>query len=224
MFDRVWPSYLSGLATAYTSLMSEFDQKAQGWDADASKVDRAMRVAEAIQALAGDLSGRHVLEVGCGTGLLGFALRPHVAAVTLAATSAGMLAVLSEKIAASGLTGLVALKHDFTEGPLPEGRYGLLCNLMTLHHIPNTDDALLRFHALLEPGGLLCIADLDTEDGSFHGPESPVHRGFDRDRLRKGLLEAGFQNVRFSTPYIIDRATAQGPRRFPVFLVVAEKP
>lgn len=204
--------------------MSDFDLKAQGWDADASKVDRALRVAEGIRALAGDLSGRSALEVGCGTGLLGFALRPYVARIALADTSAGMLAVLREKIAASGLTGMTAVQHDFTEGPIPEDRYGLLCSLMTFHHIPDTNEALRRFQALLEPEGLLCIADLDAEDGSFHGPEAPVHRGFDRDRLRDGLVRAGFEDIRFSTPYIIDRETAQGPRRFPVFLVVATKP
>ena len=204
--------------------MNDFDRKAQGWDADASKVERAARVAEGIRSLSGDLSGRSALEVGCGTGLLGFALRPHVARVTLADTSAGMLAVLGEKIAASGLTGMTALQHDFTAGPVPEERYGLLCPLMTFHHIPDTDEALRRFHALLEPGGLLSIADLDAEDGSFHGPEVPVHHGFDRDDLRNRLHDAGFRDIRFSTPYVIDRETAQGPRRFPVFLVVAGKP
>jgi len=204
--------------------MNDFDQKAKGWDTDASKVERAARVAEGIRALAGDLSTRSVLEVGCGTGLLGFALRTHVARVTLADTSAGMLAVLREKITASGLDGMTALQHDFTEGPIPADRYGLLCSLMTFHHIPGTDGALRRFHALLEPGGLLCIADLDAEDGSFHGPEAPVHRGFDREELKERLVQAGFRDIRFSTPYVIDRETAQGPRRFPVFLVVAGKP
>ncbi len=203
--------------------MSEFDQKAKNWDADAAKVARAERVAEAIHALGGDLSGRSALEVGCGTGLLGFALRPHVARMTLADTSAGMLEVLREKIAASGLDGMTALQHDFTQGPLPEARYGLLCSLMTFHHIPDTVDALRRFHGLLEPGGLLSIADLDAEDGSFHGPEVPVHWGFDREDLASKLVAAGFRDIRFSTPYIIDRETAGGPRRFPVFLVMAER-
>lgn len=202
--------------------MSEFDRKARDWDADAAKVARAERVAEAIHALGGDLSRQSALEVGCGTGLLGFALRPHVAHMTLADTSAGMLEVLREKIAASGLDGMEALQHDFTQGPLPEARYGLLCSLMTFHHIPDTDDALRRFHGLLEPGGLLAIADLDAEDGSFHGPEVPVHRGFDREDLKTRLLKAGFRDIRFSTPYVIDRETAGGPRRFPVFLVLAE--
>lgn len=199
--------------------MSEFDQKARTWDDDPAKVARAERVAEAIRRLAGDLSDRHALEVGCGTGLLGFALRPHVARMTLADTSAGMLEVLREKIAASGLDGMEALQHDFTQGPLPPSRYGLLCNLMTLHHIPDTADALRRFHALLEPGGLLAIADLDTEDGSFHGEGVDVHHGFDRDDLRAGLVRAGFGDIRFDTPFVIERAG----KRFPVFLVVAAR-
>lgn len=200
--------------------MSEFDLKARDWDADAAKVARAERVAAAIRAQVGDLSGRSALEVGCGTGLLGFALRPHVARMTLADTSAGMLEVLREKIAASGLPGMEALQHDFTQGPLPADRYGLLCNLMTLHHIPDTEDAFRRFHGLLEPGGLLCIADLDTEDGSFHGAGVEVHHGFDREALRAGLERAGFRDIRFDTPYVIDR----GGKRYPVFLVVAVRP
>ncbi|GLH71079.1 methyltransferase [Geothrix rubra] len=200
--------------------MSEFDLKARDWDADADKVARAERVAAAIRAQVGDLSGRSALEVGCGTGLLGFALRPHVARMTLADTSAGMLEVLREKIAASGLPGMEALQHDFTQGPLPADRYGLLCNLMTLHHIPDTEDAFRRFHGLLEPGGLLCIADLDTEDGSFHGAGVEVHHGFDREGLRAGLERAGFRDIRFDTPYVIDR----GGKRYPVFLVVAVRP
>jgi ubiquinone/menaquinone biosynthesis C-methylase UbiE len=199
--------------------MSGFDQKARTWDDDPAKGARAERVAAAIWAQAGDLSGRSALEVGCGTGLLGFALRPQVARMTLADTSAGMLEVVREKIAASGLGGMAALQHDFTQGPLPPARYGLLCNLMTLHHIPDTADALRRFHALLEPGGLLAIADLDTEDGSFHGGGVEVHHGFDRGVLRAGLEQAGFRGIRFDTPFVIERAG----KRFPVFLVVAER-
>ena len=199
--------------------MSEFDEKARTWDDDPAKVARAERVAEAIRRHAGDLSDRHALEVGCGTGLLGFALRPHVGRMTLADTSAGMLEVLREKIAASGLSGMEALQHDFTQGPLPPARYDLLCNLMTLHHIPDTADALRRFHALLAPGGLLAIADLDAEDGSFHGEGVDVHHGFDRQALGTDLAQAGFRDIRFDTPFIIERDGG----RFPVFLALAER-
>ena len=39
---------------------------------------------------------------------------------------------------------------------------------MTLHHIPDTNGILNKFHALLEPNGYLLVADLEKEDGSFH--------------------------------------------------------
>jgi ubiquinone/menaquinone biosynthesis C-methylase UbiE len=204
--------------------MSEFDRKAATWDQDAAKVARAERVAEAIRELVDDLADRSALEVGCGTGLLGFALRPHVARITLADTSPGMLEVLRGKIADAGFQGMEALQHDFTQGPLPEARYGLVCSLMVLHHIPDTEGALRRFHDILEPGGLLCMADLDREDGSFHGAGVDVHLGFDREALRAQLQRAGFQDIRFRTPFVIARETGQGPRQYPVFLVAARRP
>jgi hypothetical protein len=94
---------------------------------------------------------------------------------------------------------------------------------MTLHHIPDIDGILGRFHALLVPGGRLCVADLDTEDGSFHGPGAKVHLGFDRGDLAARMVRAGFTGVRFSTPYEIRRAGAAGPECFPLFLAVGTK-
>jgi len=199
--------------------VNEFDARAAQWDLDPAKVERARLVAEAILAQAGPLSAARALEVGCGTGLLGFALQPHLGHLTLADASPGMLAVLREKIAASGAANMTPLALDLTGDPVPGAPYDLVCTLMTLHHIPDTDGALARFHALLAPGGLLCISDLDLEDGSFHGPEADVHRGFGREDLAARLARAGFRDPRFSTPFTIDR----DGRSYPAFLVLAER-
>jgi ubiquinone/menaquinone biosynthesis C-methylase UbiE len=203
--------------------MTTFDEQARQWDQDAGKVERALRVAEAITVLAGPLEGRSGLEFGCGTGLLGFALQPHLGRVTLADTSRGMLEVLQEKIAARGVENMVPMERDLTEGPLPDETYDLVFTLMTLHHVPDTDGILARFHALLRPGGQLCVADLDAEDGSFHGRDEPVHKGFDRDDLAARLGRAGFRDVRFATPYVIERVGEDGPARYPIFLAVARR-
>jgi len=203
--------------------MSEFDLQAANWDADAAKVERAGRVAEAIVAHAGPLAGLRALEYGCGTGLLGFALRPHLAHLTLADSSRGMLAVLREKIAACGAADMTPLELDLTAGPGPAAAFDLVCTLMTLHHIPDIDGILERFRDLLVPGGRLCVADLDTEDGSFHGPEVQVHKGFDRGELAARMVRAGFEDIRFSTPYAIRRVSSTGPETFPLFLAVATK-
>jgi ubiquinone/menaquinone biosynthesis C-methylase UbiE len=203
--------------------MSEFDHQAWNWDADAAKVERAERVAEAIRVEAGPIAGLRALDYGCGTGLLGFALRAHLAHVTLADTSQGMLTVLREKISAARADNMTPLELDLTTGPGPEGSYDLVCTLMALHHIPDIDGILARFHELLAPGGRLCVADLDAEDGSFHGPRADVHKGFDRQDLSARLLRCGFRNVRFSTPYEILRTTDHRQERFPLFLAVASK-
>lgn len=201
----------------------DFDDQARQWDQDAGKVERARRVAEAILAQAGPLAGKHGLEFGCGTGLLGFNLQPHLGRVTLADTSAGMLQVLREKIAASGAGNMEAVQRDLSAGPLPGDTFDLVFTLMTLHHIPDTDGILQRFHALVRPGGQLCVADLDQEDGSFHGPGEDVHQGFDRGDLAARLDRAGFRDVRFSTPYVIERLGADGTVKYPIFLAVARR-
>ena len=92
---------------------------------------------------------------------------------------------------------------------------------MTLHHIPDTQAVLQRFLAVLNRPGFLCIADLDTEDGSFHGAGFDGHLGFDRERLAQQTRAAGFAKVRFITAYEMTKPVAGSLRTFPIFLMIA---
>ena len=94
---------------------------------------------------------------------------------------------------------------------------------MTLHHVPDTAHILTVFHDLLNPGGYLCIADLDQEDGSFHGIEVDVHHGFDRAELGRRTADAGFSDVQFQTVFSIAKARESGTRDYPVFLMTARR-
>ena len=201
----------------------DFDAKAQEWDNDPVKLERAAAVAAAIRnrvRLSPDLSA---LEYGCGTGLLSFALSGELGSITLADSSAGMLAVLREKIAASGADHLRPMRLDLTVDPLPAERYDLIYTLMTLHHVSDVDRILRDFHALLRPDGALCIADLDREDGSFHGAGFDGHHGFEREALRDQLAQAGFGEIQFDTCYMMRKSQGEGAREYPVFLAVARK-
>lgn len=202
---------------------SSFDARARTWDEDASKWERARRVAAAIAAQVPALDRKRVLEYGAGTGLLGLALAPLVAEVTLADVSREMLAVAEEKIAAGGLRNARTLLLDLIAAAAP-APYDVVCTLMTLHHIPDTDGILRAFHAALSTGGFLFLADLDREDGSFHGPGFTGHLGFDRAELRAKLERAGFADVRFETVFEVRKTTAAGPRAFPLFLAAAVRP
>jgi ubiquinone/menaquinone biosynthesis C-methylase UbiE len=200
--------------------MTDFDARAKDWDKDPVRVDRAKAVAEATRRMVPLRPGMTALEYGCGTGLLSFALQPFLGPITLADNSAGMLAVLEEKITASGVRDMTPLKLDLIADPLPPSHFDLIYTLLALHHIHDTDKVLQGLYTLLDRPGVLCIADLDKEDGSFHvDSEFDGHNGFDRDELTRKLLEAGFANIHFSTCY----ETPKNARLYPLFLAVAEK-
>lgn len=203
--------------------MNEFDQKAQTWDAKAVRVERARATAEGIRAAVPLNSGMTALEYGCGTGLVSFALQPYLGHITLADSSIGMLTVLKEKIAASGIHTMSPIQLDLLSDPLPRDRYQLIYTLLTLHHIADTDQVLRAFYALLDSPGYLCVADLDKEDGTFHEEEFHGHLGFDRDELREKARQAGFQAINFTTVFHMIK-DVQGVRRdFPIFLMLATK-
>jgi ubiquinone/menaquinone biosynthesis C-methylase UbiE len=203
--------------------MSDFDARARTWDQDAAKLERAARVADELRRKVPLRKEDSVLDYGCGTGLLGFALLPHVGHVTMADTSREMLAVVVEKIAAAGLPHVVTAHLAPGATALPGGPYDLACTLMTLHHVPDTDALLAQFHAALRPGGYLGVADLDAEDGSFHGEGFDGHRGFDRADLGRRLEQAGFTAITFTTAFEVVKGEGLHQRRYPVFLAVARR-
>ena len=203
--------------------MMDFDDKAITWDSDPTKRERALAVAAALRQRVPLARDWRALEYGCGTGLLSFALHADLGELTLADSSPGMLAVLRGKIDATGLTHLHPLALDLLTDPLPADRYDLIYTLMTLHHVAEVARLLRTFHDLLRPGGWLAVADLDQEDGSFHGPGFTGHNGFDRAALRAQLVDAGFGEVNFSTGYVMKKATDQGMREYPLFLAVAAR-
>ncbi len=204
--------------------MNEFDAKARSWDADPAKADRARKVADLVAARVPILARARVLEVGAGTGLLGFALRDRVAHVTLADSSTEMLAVAREKLRAQGPCNVDVMALDLVDGPLPPERFDVVCALLVLHHVPDTEALLRRLFQALEPGGYLCLSDLDREDGSFHGHGNVPHEGFDRARLAEALARAGFTDLRFEDAFEIEKPVHGGQlRRFPAFLALARR-
>ena len=203
--------------------MIDFDSKARAWDGNPVFQDRADKIAAGIQAAIPLNKNMHALDYGCGTGMLSFPLKDTLGHITLKDSSAGMLEVLREKIAALGVANMTVRQADLASQPPHDERYDLIYSSMVLHHIPDTAAILATFHALLNPGGWLCVADLDKEDGSFHGSEVDVHHGFARQALQQLAESAGYANVRFDTVFAIAKETVTGIRGFPVFLMVARK-
>ena len=203
--------------------MTDFDARARTWDADPQKLMRAQRVADLIAQAIPGLSRMTVLEYGSGTGLLGLALRGRVAYLTLADSSAEMTAVAREKIATLGAAEVTAVQLDLTSGAPYAAQHDLVCTLLTLHHVADVPALLARFHGLVRPGGYLAVADLDAEDGSFHGHGFDGHDGFRREEIVAWLTAAGFRVLELQTAFEIEREGRSGLRKYPVFLALARR-
>ncbi len=200
---------------------AHFDSKARQWDENPVFQERARKIADAIRRAVPLRRDMSALDYGCGTGLLSFPLKDELGAILLADSSRGMLDVLAEKISRHGVRNMTPMLLDLLADPPPAQRFDLIYTSMTLHHVPDTDAILRIFHSLLNPGGHLCIADLDKEDGSFHGLDVDVHHGFERAELSQRAMAAGFDAIDFQTVFRIEKEQETGKRDYPVFLMSA---
>lgn len=211
--------------TMKPEIRKDFDREAAKWDTNPDRVKLAHDVAAAIVREVNLTKDMEVLDFGCGTGLLTLRLQPLVKTITGVDSSQGMLRVLQDKIEMQELNNIRTRFVDFEKDERVAGAYNLIVSSMTLHHVPDTVALFKEWFALLRPGGQVCFADLDTEDGSFHGDNMGVfHLGFDREELKHLLRDAGFGDVRDTTATAMSREVAgQGVREFPVFLITARR-
>jgi 2-polyprenyl-3-methyl-5-hydroxy-6-metoxy-1,4-benzoquinol methylase len=201
--------------------MSHFDEKAKTWDEDPRRVDMGAAIARAVQRKFCEGQRPRLLDYGCGTGLSSLPLAGRCSSVLGVDSSTGMLAQLQAKARAAGLTHVTTCRHDLTAEPLVAQEFDVILCAMTIHHVRDVGALFQRFQSLLAPGGLVAVADLDAEDGSFHqDPRGVEHHGFRRDWIRERLQAAGFAQVEFETAHEIERSG----RRYPVFLATARKP
>lgn len=201
---------------------NRFDKSAKDWDTP-NKIKRANAIAEAIIDLLPPEKLDKALEIGCGTGLMSFALKDHFNDITLVDTSAGMIEVLRQKIADVGVKCFTPLLSDIFATPINE-HFDAIYTAMTLHHIHDTNKAFKTFKELLTPGGRLFIADLDKEDGSFHLVDKDVHLGFEREALAEVARSAGFTNISFRTAYTMTKTrNIFFKKKYPIFLLSAIK-
>jgi ubiquinone/menaquinone biosynthesis C-methylase UbiE len=203
--------------------MSNFDNVARTWDENPIHMERSLAIAKKMEELLPLQKDMKTLEYGAGTGILSFLLSEKLGHITMMDSSAEMVKVMEEKVLSRNATNLSPVLMDL-EKERPYASYDLIFNQMVLHHIKDIRSIFDKFRQMLLPGGILAIADLYTEDGSFHGEGVDVHLGFDPEHLTKILLAVGFKNVRFEECYTMKREV-DGPtsKLFPIFLLTASK-
>lgn len=203
----------------------DFDKEAATWEDNPMRLKLGTDIAKALTETVRWTPDMAVFDFGCGTGLQTLRLAPLVTSVTALDNSEGMLGVLRQKATAAGLTNVHAENSTHFDWAGHRGHFDAGVCSIALHHIEDADALLTRFYDVLKPGGVLCLVDLDPDDGEFHADNTGIfHFGFDRAELQGKLAALGFREIRGSTATTVTRPTRNGtPRTFPIFLMVAQK-
>lgn len=158
------------------------------------------------------------MDFGAGTGLICAHVAPRVEKIYAVDISESMLERLAAKPELQGKVEPIC--QNILETPLDE-KVDLIMSAMAMHHVEDTEQLLRVFADHLEPGGMLALADLDKEDGSFHpaDTEGVFHQGFDRVAIQALLEKQGLDAIEFSTAVEVTR---EG-KSYPIFLVTATR-
>ena len=199
--------------------MSSFDSRAREWDKDKMHMERSVAIAAELEKMIPFKHSMKALEYGAGTGILSFLLKDRFSEITLMDSSQEMINVCVEKVEYFNSKHITPLWYDLEHKDF-DGKFGIIYNQMVLHHVNDVESLLNKFYSLLNEGGYLAIADLYTEDGSFHGPDIKVHWGFDPDKLTEILKKAGFKHTEYKTCFEMKRDSG---KTYPVFLLTTKK-
>jgi len=197
--------------------MSTFDARAKEWDKKDIRVNGAKVIADAIQKQVALTSDMEIIDFGVGTGLLGFEIAKKVKQVYGVDTSAGMIATLKEKN--SDELSIIPIHQDIIEKPLTQKFDGLVSS-MTLHHVKNLELFFKTIFATLKEKAFIAIADLESEDGTFHSDNTGVHHfGFNEEKLTQIVQKSGFCDVKIENINTIHKPHGN----FGIFLLTARK-
>ena len=189
--------------------MSRFDKEAKEWDKSARRRALAQTVAHHIIEIV-PKKDYHVLDVGCGTGLVSYNLLPIARSITGIDTSQKMVEEFNSKSNSPDVRAFCKRLEEC------ERHFDLIVSSMTLHHIPKTEEFFWQAKRHLHSGGYLFVADLTSEDGTFHdkGNDGVHHFGFDPKELQTITRALGFTTIFDEIVF-----TIQKHRPFEVFLL-----
>jgi len=205
--------------------MNRFDDEALTWDNNHERLKMTKVISEEIIKNINLSKQWSALDYGCGTGSLSFFLHHFLDQITLADESTGMLNVLQTKITDSGIKNMHPLKLNLMEDDYKH-HHDIIYTSMALHHIFDTDKIISVFYSLINQDGYLCIADLMSEDGSFHShiKNYDGHNGFDVDKLMNILKKKGFINVKAKICHVMEKEFQDGStNKYPIFIMTGRK-
>lgn len=203
--------------------ISRFDRQAQEWDKNPQHLERSQKVAFTMNKMHPNMQGR-ALEFGAGTAILSFLLRDKFDEIILMDNSPEMVKVMQRKIEhAHEEQRLKPTLFNLEEDDYQNGLFDVIFTQMVLHHVLPLQKILNRLSQMLKPDGILFIADLYSEDGTFHDDDFQGHHGFDINKLTKHLHKASFIQITHEKAFVVEKIKHDMVRHYDGFLLMAKK-
>lgn len=195
-----------------------FAERAKDYDKEKSRTQNVSTIAQTILNEVSFSKEMKIMDFGSGTGLLLSEIAPFVGEITAVDISSAMIAVLNSK-KDDIKCPLQIVQMDLTKETLNR-KFDAIISSMTIHHVKDTLALFKKFYSLLNDNGTIAIADLDSEDGSFHTEDTGVfHFGFDRNEFVEMAKNAGFKDIKIQNASTIVKPNS----KYTVFLLTAKK-
>jgi SAM-dependent methyltransferase len=136
--------------------VNDYDTLAEAYTADnETSLINAYYARPAILALAGDVTGRRILDAGCGSGPLSAALRDQGAILAGFDSSAGMIEQARRRLGDDADLQVADLGRPL---PFADGAFDDVIAALVLHYLEDWGPALAELRRVLKPGGRLIVA------------------------------------------------------------------
>lgn len=198
-------------------MRNDWDKHASSWDSNQlvhEYADNALNsLLEILQQHQFDLSGKRVMDFGCGTGLLSERLSPMVGEMVSVDSSKKMIEQLEEK----HLLNVWTLSADVDLGasgrfPVLTDNFDLILACSVCSFLDDFEGKLGVLADMLNPGGLFVHWDwLRTDDNNDFGLD--VHR------VKTAYTKADLSALKVDTEFEM----SLGPQAMPVLMGVAQR-
>ncbi|MAC82607.1 MAG: SAM-dependent methyltransferase [Arcobacter sp.] len=202
--------------------MNRFDEAAKTWDKKQSSIDSSNACVNNLLEKTTLKNNASILDYGCGTGFIAFALSNETNNILGMDYSDGMVSRFNEKAQELDFDNIKAVKHNMNEEELPQEQFDLVISSMTMHHIKDTNMFARKCFEALKNNGIVCINDLEKEDGTFHkkhNNDGVEHFGFEKEDVCKIFENQGFEIVSCDTVFKHER----NDKEYPLFNLIAKK-
>jgi ubiquinone/menaquinone biosynthesis C-methylase UbiE len=174
-----------------------FQDWANEYDTTLGKIKRHHKLLDLVVKESGIQRNDHILDIGCGTGLLSLKfLNKKDCTITAIDSSPQMLSIFEEKIETCHLTKKIhCIQQSAEDMDFKSFQFDIIAATVALHHVEHKQPVIRNIYDYLKNGGRFVIGEIDMDTtGRLEDPRRLVRiLNYLNDELVLAMKEGGAQ-------------------------------